>query len=543
MKLLNNTKIVVRLILGFFFTLILMGGIGLSGYLSINSIQRNLEEIYRVNLPSLKLLGEVDKDFQQVLVAERSMIFTNAKSEDFQDLIADYEKNLRQSSERFEKFKALISSEEEMAVAAEFEQARNEWEAISRQVVDNRIADTGDGSGLALDLSIGLANEKFEAVEDQLDKLAEMILQNAATFEQESVQVYENTVFMLIVIIAGGVALVLFLAIVLTRSITRQLGGEPVEVLEIATKVSQGDLTLELGENRRGTLLAMKNMNESLNGVFGQIKDAVEQVSTGAVQVSQASESLSQGATEQASSLEEISSSLNEINGQSRRNSENATEANSLAKSAVEKAGEGSRQMRELVASIKAIDESSGEIQKIVKVIDDIAFQINLLALNANVEAARAGKYGKGFAVVAEEVRNLAVRSADAVNETTQIVKESTKNMAEGTNSAELTSKQLDEIVQYSSKMADFLEEIALASKEQAQGVEQINRGLEQIDKVTQSNTANAEESASASEELASQARQLKESIATFKLTGNRPLGGNGKYAEPGNTIGERRTA
>ena len=165
-----------------------------------------------------------------------------------------------------------------------------------------------------------------------------------------------------------------------------------------------------------------------------------------------------------------------------------------------------------------ALPISSDEIKKVVKVIDDIAFQINLLALNANVEAARAGKYGKGFAVVAEEVRNLAVRSASAVKETTNMVEDSIANIKKGNDIVAVTAKQLADITSGATKVANFLEEIATASKEQALAIDQITGGLDQIDQVTQANTASAEESASASEELASQAQQLKAMISRFKL-------------------------
>jgi methyl-accepting chemotaxis protein len=259
-------------------------------------------------------------------------------------------------------------------------------------------------------------------------------------------------------------------------------------------------------------------MKKSLNDLLGQVHMAVEQVTAGADQVSQASQSLSQGATEQASSLEEVSSSATEINSQARQNAENATEANALAKKAAADAKNGNSQMMDLKEAMAKINVSSDQIKKVVKVIDDIAFQINLLALNANVEAARAGKYGKGFAVVAEEVRNLAVRSASAVQETTSMVEESIRNIELGNAAVGTTAGQLESIVDGAGKVADFLEEIATASREQAQAIDQISEGLDQIDQVTQSNTASAEESASASEELAGQAQQLQGLIRQFIL-------------------------
>jgi methyl-accepting chemotaxis protein len=289
---------------------------------------------------------------------------------------------------------------------------------------------------------------------------------------------------------------------------------------EVIERIAQKDLTVDVEKSseKDGLGASLIEMKESLTDILKQVNFAVDQVASGSDQVSQASQNLSQGATEQASSLEEISSSLSEVNGQSQQNANNATEATGLAKKAAEDAVGGNGQMKELTEAMRKIDESSDEIKKVVKVIDDIAFQINLLALNANVEAARAGKYGKGFAVVAEEVRNLAVRSAEAVQETTGMVEVSISNIETGNDLVGKTAEQLEEIVSGANKVAEFLEEIATASREQAEAIEQVNSGLDQIDQVTQSNTASAEESASAAEELAGQSQQLKSMIATFRL-------------------------
>ncbi|MFA6508592.1 MAG: methyl-accepting chemotaxis protein [Treponemataceae bacterium] len=306
--------------------------------------------------------------------------------------------------------------------------------------------------------------------------------------------------------------------------------GEIRKLNEYLMKVAAGDLssdfvvagadsdTAETKSQLDSLSSALNQSLDSINDILSQVAIAVEQVSAGSQQVSQASQSLSQGATEQASSLEEITSSVTEISGQTRQNTENAVQVNTLAKTAKEDAEQGNVQMTDLVSAMSDINKSAEEIRKIVKAIDDISFQINLLALNANVEAARAGKYGKGFAVVAEEVRNLAVRSAGSVKETTNMVDEAIANISRGNELVSVTAKQLSSIVGGAGKVADLAEEVSIASREQSQGLEQISTGLNQIDQVTQSNTASAEQSASAAEELSSQAQQLNGMIGRFKL-------------------------
>ena len=524
MNSIKRMKIGARLALSFALTVVLMGIIGVTGLLSMRGIQENLNHIFAVNLPSLDYVVEADRDLQQLLVAERSMIFADSNSEVFQGLVETYEENLQQAKDRFANFKALITHAEDLQAAADFEAALEEWELLSRQVVEGRISDTRQGRVLAIDLSLGLAADKFEAMRTQLDLLQQLTLADADSASAAAQAQYDSTLLLLLLIIGAGIGIAVLLALIITRGITRQLGGEPADVLEIAGRVADGDLTLDLSARNKGALMALRQMSDSLNEVLSQVGEAVDQVNTGSEQVAQASQSLSQGSTEQASSLEEVTASLNEINSQSTQNSETASEASSVAKGSLQSATGGNEQMQSLIDAMGQINSSSDEISKVVKVIDDIAFQINLLALNANVEAARAGKYGKGFAVVADEVRNLAVRSAEAAKETTAMVEETTRNVDAGNKAAEATATQLEEIVASSTKTADFLEEIALASKEQAQGIEQINQGLSQIDQVTQSNTANAEESAAAAEELASQAQQLRGLVARFKLADRRTV-------------------
>lgn len=235
--------------------------------------------------------------------------------------------------------------------------------------------------------------------------------------------------------------------------------------------------------------------------------------------------SLSQGATEQASSIEELTASVEQISVQTRENAQNAENAKDMTTETYSFAVQGNEQMTDMLEAMKDINESSSNISKIIKVIDDIAFQTNILALNAAVEAARAGQHGKGFAVVAEEVRNLAARSANAAKETTVMIEGSIEKVEGGTKIANETSQALTKIVEGVSKATELVAQIAVASNEQALGIEQVNQGLVQISDVVQTTSATAEETAAASEELSGQSDMLKSQVATFKLkTGNRSM-------------------
>ena len=253
-----------------------------------------------------------------------------------------------------------------------------------------------------------------------------------------------------------------------------------------------------------------RSISRPINRIIAGLNEGANQVNDAASQVSTASQNLAEGASEQASSLEETSSALEEMAAMTRTNAENAKQANELSGQARTAAEKGDGTMEQLNAAMTAINDSSGQISKIIKVIEEIAFQTNLLALNAAVEAARAGEHGKGFAVVADEVRNLAQRAAQAARETTGLIEDSVSRAKEGTEVASEVAGALGAIVGDVTKVTDLIEGITKASEEQAQGVDQVNIAVSQMDKVTQGNAAGAEESASASEQLAAQSQAVK---------------------------------
>ncbi|MDB4444537.1 methyl-accepting chemotaxis protein [bacterium] len=247
-----------------------------------------------------------------------------------------------------------------------------------------------------------------------------------------------------------------------------------------------------------------------INRIIGGLDEGAGQVASSSGQLSSSSQQMSEGASEQASSIEETSSSLEEMSSMTKQNADNANQADILMKEANQTVGTANDSMDELNTSMEDISKASEETQKIVKTIDEIAFQTNLLALNAAVEAARAGEAGAGFAVVADEVRNLAMRAADAAKNTADLIEGTVKKVKDGTDLVSRTNEAFIEVAKSANKVGELVGEIAAASKEQAQGIEQVNTAVSEMDKVVQQNAANAEENAAGSEEMSAQAEQMQ---------------------------------
>lgn len=286
-----------------------------------------------------------------------------------------------------------------------------------------------------------------------------------------------------------------------------------------AEKIADGDLRVEFKVSSPDDILgnAMQKMVGGLNDLIENIRDGITLLNSMSSQISEASQSLYEGASDSAASLEQVSASMNEIDARTKNTAQNAASALDIATRTRESAVTGAKNMSELIQAVNTISESGKQITRISKIIEDIAFQTNLLSLNAAVEAARAGKHGKGFAVVADEVRRLAGRSSAAAKETAELIASSMTSIEIGTKIASMTSDSLDKIKSGAEETANLLSEIAAASQEQAHGISQITIGMNQIDKVTQKNSAHAEQTASAAEELAHQVQLLGSSVNRFK--------------------------
>lgn len=287
-------------------------------------------------------------------------------------------------------------------------------------------------------------------------------------------------------------------------------------------KLASHDLTARVSGSYKGDFekikQAMNTASANLQQALAQVAAASQQITVVSGQISGSSQSLSSSAATQASSLEEVSSSLQEMSAMTKQNANNAKEARLLSEGARSFASKGVDSMKRLSDAINRIKTSSDSTAKIVKTINEIAFQTNLLALNAAVEAACAGDAGKGFAVVAEEVRNLAMRSAEAAKNTSSLIEESVKNAESGVSINHEVLTNLREINDQVNKVSEVMAEIASASDQQSQGIDQVTKSVEHMSDITQQNAANSEESAAAALELNNLALQMQKMVGAFEL-------------------------
>jgi methyl-accepting chemotaxis protein len=322
---------------------------------------------------------------------------------------------------------------------------------------------------------------------------------------------------------SGIVALLVAAAcgVLLTRSLVRQIGGEPADVVDAADRIASGDLATDIAIRSGDTssiLFSMKRMRDSLSTIVGNVRTGTETIASAASQIAAGNQDLSSRTEEQASSLEETASSMEEMTSTVKQNAENARQANLLAASASQHAVKGGTVVAQVVDTMGAINESSRKIVDIISVIDGIAFQTNILALNAAVEAARAGEQGRGFAVVASEVRNLAQRSASAAKEIKQLIGDSVEKVDFGPKLVDEAGSTMHDIVASVQKVAGILGDIGVASQEQESGIEQINGAIGQMDAVTQQNAALVEEAAASAEAMQEQSTRLAAMVAVFRL-------------------------
>jgi methyl-accepting chemotaxis protein len=499
----NNMKLSMRLGITFALLIILMLaiiGIGLKELSMVNSITyRIVTDDWRktvlandiIDLANhnaktrLELLINDDPKAQQTLHEELSSnkIDVDQKTAELESMI------------KLPDGKAKMSAIKELRVnfQKEFDQVND---LLSKGLKQEAIA-------VMLDDAMPILNA-YLAAAGELVSFQGSVLEGSAEVSQQS---YEDGVMAMG--IAGLLAFIVAIvgAILVTKSITRQLGGEPSYVTQIVSLIANGDLQVKVDVKANDTssmLFAVNTMVTKLSDIITSIRASADNLSSASEQVSATAQSMSQGASEQAASVEETSASIEQMSASISQNTENAKVTDGMSSKAAKEADEGGIAVQQTVTAMKSIADK-------ISIIDDIAYQTNLLALNAAIEAARAGEHGKGFAVVAAEVRKLAERSQVAAQEIGGVA-------ASSVGLAEKAGKLLDQIVPSIKKTAELVQEISAASEEQSFGAEQINTAMEQLSQITQQSASASEELAATAEEMSSQAELLQDVISFFKV-------------------------
>ena len=341
--------------------------------------------------------------------------------------------------------------------------------------------------------------------------------------EKEDLARHTRTTLMISLMLGAGAVIVgAAVAFWLTRSVMRQLGGEPEYAAAIAGSIAAGDLTakIEVDNERNSTSLvfAMRTMQNSLSSLVLKVRTGTETITIASGEIAAGNLDLSARTEEQASSLEETAASMEELTSTVQQNADSVRQANLLANAASLVATRGGDVVAAVVGTMGSINESAKRIVDIIGVIDGIAFQTNILALNAAVEAARAGEQGRGFAVVASEVRNLAQRSAAAAKEIKGLIGDSVDKVEVGSKLVNTAGETMTEVVASVKRVSDIMGEITRAGQEQSAGIAQVNQAIAQMDQVTQQNAALVEEAAAAADSMQEQAKQLSVVVGTFKL-------------------------
>ena len=516
-------KVSTRLTIGFSLLLLLLAistGIGLS---RMGQIQQRLEKIVNVNNVELSYVLEMRLTVYDRMVAVRNLILMTDISE-----MRPEDERMKTGALNYDtaeaKLNALIT-----ATGDDNKEQRMALEAVGA-LRTTALPLFAKATELALqnrneEASAILFNEVRPVQRKWLEALGKLIdfekKQNEAT-AQTAAQEYASARILMLAFVALALLVGIAAAVMITRALMRQLGGEPGYAADIVNRIAAGDLTVRVAlrpGDHASMLFAMNQMRANLNDIVGQVRQGTDTIATASAQIASGNLDLSSRTEQQASSLEETASSLEELTSTVKQNADNARQANVLALSASDIAVKGGSVVSQVITTMSAINDSSKRIADIISVIDGIAFQTNILALNAAVEAARAGEQGRGFAVVATEVRSLAQRSAAAAKEIKLLIDDSVANVDNGTKLVDAAGQTMGEIVGSVKRVSDIIGEITSASQEQTAGIEQINQAVAQMDEVTQQNAALVEQAAAAAQSLQEQAASLSEVVSVFQVS------------------------
>jgi methyl-accepting chemotaxis protein len=519
----NDLKLGTRLTLGF--ALVILAGLSVAvlGRIQLGQLGTETEQLINDRMVKYDQLNMVQDNINVVARSVRNVVLLEDEK-DMRPEIERINKAREANSAILKALEAKLNTDKGRVLFQRIEAARGPYNnAIDKAIVLGQANQNDAARDMLLKEGRPLQATYFSALGEFKSFQKELMTQSA----QRTQAIVATTGTAMVVVAMLAAVLGAAVAWLITRSLMRQLGGEPAYAAQVAREIAAGNLAVDvqLRPNDRDSLLAgMGAMRDSLAGVVDSVRHSSESVAAASAQIAQGNLDLSGRTETQASSLEETAASMEQLSATVKQNADSALQANQLAVSASVVAKQGGQVVDQVVDTMKGINESSRKIGDIISVIDGIAFQTNILALNAAVEAARAGEQGRGFAVVATEVRSLAGRSAEAAKQIKALIGDSVERVAQGTALVDQAGATMTEVVASIGRVTHIMGEISSASHEQAAGVAQVGEAVAQMDEVTQQNAALVEEMAAAAGSMRSQADDLVQAVAIFKLAQDRGM-------------------